>query len=275
MGVLLLVVTRRAALVIEVHDAPGSGRHGKWTDRYEGWFARRRVATAVCHSSSVQRDVLREWRLAAAQVVTFPLAVDVEWFASAGARRDAARAAFGIASGSVVLLGVGRLVPSKGFDRAVRVLPVLDPSAVVLLVGEGPEREGLARLAADAGVSERVIITGALDRDALLDAYAAADILISPSSYEGFGLAVVEAMAAGIPTVVDAVGGTLDTVVDGETGRSLPVGDDAAFRDALAELVSDSAMRARMGKAAQVRAESLYTRSRFAAAFTDLYERLR
>jgi glycosyltransferase involved in cell wall biosynthesis len=186
--------------------------------------------------------------------------------------RHAARRALGVDDGTVVLLGVGRVVASKQFHRVVAALP--GAGAVFLLIGDGPELERISTLARSLGLEDRVRIVGPRYGDDLAAAYAAADVLVSPSAYEGFGLTLVEGMAAGLAVVADAVGGVTDIVVDGETGLLLPPGDDDALRTALADLVADPDLRARMGAAGRRRAQSHFTPESFAESFTAVYERL-
>ena len=185
-----------------------------------------------------------------------------------------ARARLGLDPDAFLVVGLGRLVPIKGFDLLVRALPALAaqiPSARVLLVGDGGERAALAAIAASLGVTERLRMTGEIfDVTAPL---AAADVLAVPSRNEGMGRVIVEAMALGIPVVATAVGGIPDVVTDGECGRLVAPDDVEALAAALLELGRDGALRAKLGEAAEARAESFSTavaRDKLLAVYADL-----
>jgi glycosyltransferase involved in cell wall biosynthesis len=210
----------------------------------------------------------------AEQYVTVPSGVPTaELRAAAPARREA-RARLGLDPAAFVVVGLGRLVPIKGFDLLVRALPAVVeqiPSARVLLVGEGAERPRLEALARSLGVAERLgMLGGVFDVTTRL---AAADVLAVPSRNEGMGRVIVEAMALGIPVVATAVGGTPDVVTDGESGRLVLPEDVVALAAALVELGRDETLRDKLGEAAQARAESFSSavaREKLLAVYTDL-----
>jgi glycosyltransferase involved in cell wall biosynthesis len=154
-------------------------------------------------------------------------------------------------------VGLGRLVPIKGFDLLVRALPAVAariPSARVLLVGDGAERRHLEAIAAALGVTERLRLTGELMD--VTTPLAAADVLAVPSRNEGMGRVIVEGMAIGIPVVATAVGGIPDVVTDGECGRLVEPNDIDALAAALIELGRDDALRRKLGEAGERRAEA-------------------
>jgi glycosyltransferase involved in cell wall biosynthesis len=152
-------------------------------------------------------------------------------------RRQAARAALGYASTDIVVLAVGRLVPLKCFDRIVRACAEQDHPAVRLqLLGAG-DASGLRALAAQLGFDGRLRIEATQDVSTY---YHAADIYMSASSTESFGMANLEALCAGVPAVCSAVGGVAEVVADG--GWLVP-GETPALTRALAALVGDAQLR--------------------------------
>ena len=193
----------------------------------------------------------------AAQYVAVPSGVPTAELRAAAPARHRARARLGLDPDAFVVVGLGRLVPIKGFDLLVRALPAVVaqiPSARVLLVGGGPERERLDALARSLGVAERLELTGeVVDVTTHL---AAADLLAVPSRNEGMGRVIGEEMALRIPVVAAAVGGIPDVVTDGECGRLVAPEDADALTAALVELGRDEALRRKLGEAAEVRAES-------------------
>jgi glycosyltransferase involved in cell wall biosynthesis len=174
--------------------------------------------------------------------------------------RTEARARLGLEPGELVVVGLGRLVPIKGFDLLVRALPSLIaqiPSARVLLVGDGAERARLDAIAKSLGVTARLRMTG--ETGDVTTYLAAADVVAVPSRNEGMGRVIVEAMALGLPVVATAVGGIPDVVTDGECGRLVAPEDVNALAAALIELGRDSGLRRKLGEAAEERAEAFST----------------
>lgn len=150
------------------------------------------------------------------------------------------------------LLCVASLRPEKGVERLIRVLaPLLQRSEVALrIVGDGSERPAIERAIARLDVGHAVELLGA-QRD-VLPALHAADVFVGAAMAEGFGIAVAEAAATGLPAVVFAVpGGLGEVIVDGTTGFLIPDGDEAQFRKAVDQLTTDAPLRTRMGLAAR------------------------
>src|SRR5919204_20259 len=128
--------------------------------------------------------------------------------------------------GALVVLCVCRLEPQKGVDLAVRALASV-ADAVLVVLGEGPERPRLEALARELGVEERVHLAGRVpDVAAWL---RRTTLLVHPVRWEGFGLAVLEAMLAGLPVVASRVSPLPELVADGETGVLVPPDDSDAL----------------------------------------------
>jgi len=273
MGFFIPLVARRRRYVVEVHDAPGSGRHGRVTDRVEGWWSRLVRAQVVCHSSSVALAIAERWGVPPARLTTVPLAVDPDQFDPMryGPDRARRRAELGLPADAIVLVVVGRLVPSKRFVLVVESLAQLDERVHLVVVGEGSERGALERRAAELGVADRVHFVGFLGE--LGPTVAAADMLVSASEYEGFGLTVAEGMMLGLPVVATAAGGVTDVVVDGETGVLVPVNDGERLTSELAALVADEPRRTALGKAGRSRAVEQFSPTALVRAFGELYRR--
>lgn len=159
------------------------------------------------------------------------------------------------------VLAVARLVPQKGLDLLIRAWGRLqdDPRLHdwrLVLVGDGPERQALAALAAREGVSERVHFEGFQPNPGRY--LARASVFVLPSRYEGMPNALLEAMAAALPVVVtDASPGPLEMVDPEVTGLVVPRENVEALAAALARLLADSELRQRLGTAAAERLHSL------------------
>jgi glycosyltransferase involved in cell wall biosynthesis len=211
------------------------------------------------------------------QFVTVPSGVPTATIRAAALPRAAARRELGLPLSAFVVAGLGRLVPVKGFDLLVAALPALRrdvPDAIVVLLGDGPERGALEARARALGVADRLRLVGA--RPEAWRVLAAADVLAAPSRNEGMGRALVEAMAVGVPVVGTAVGGIPEVVADGTCGRVVAGGDVGALAAALADLGRDPALVRKYGDAAAHRAERFSTAvadARMLALYADLLGR--
>jgi glycosyltransferase involved in cell wall biosynthesis len=190
-----------------------------------------------------------------ARIGLFANTVDVEALSARAdelaSRRASLRASFGVAEDDVLVLCAARLVPDKGIDVLVEALAELgQPGVVLLLAGDGPERDALERLARARGV--RALVAGSLAADRLAEAYAAADVFALLSRHEPWGVVVNEAAACGLPLVLsDRVGAAYDLLRPGENGALVPANDLAATVEALRPLVSSPEERVRAGRASR------------------------
>lgn len=171
-----------------------------------------------------------------------------------------------------VVLVVARLVPRKGVDTLIRAVGRL-PEARLIVVGDGPQRARLTRLA-DRCAAGRVRFAGAVDADELRAAYEAADVFALPCrdrrrglEVEGLGIVCLEAAATGLPVVVGRSGGAPETVEDEVTG--FVVDDLDALTARLRELLDDPALATRMGAAGRSRVESEFSVARSRAVLRD------
>jgi glycosyltransferase involved in cell wall biosynthesis len=174
-----------------------------------------------------------------------------------------------------VLVAVCRLTRQKGIDVAVRALPrVLErhPRALLLVLGEGPEWGELEKLATELGVHDAVALPGRVgDVGALL---RRGELLVHPVRWEGFGLALLEGMLAGLPVVASEVSSIPEIVVPGETGLLVPPDDPAALASALTRVLDDGGLSARLGAGGRVRALAEFSVEKMALRTIDVYERV-
>ena len=144
---------------------------------------------------------------------------------------------FDLPTGAPLLATVGALIPRKGQAWVLRAMQFL-PEARLLLVGDGPDRDGLEGLARREGVSDRVHFLGSLDHTLLPVVLSAADAMVLPSASEGLANAWVEALACGCPLVVSDAGGVRELLAAPEAGRVVPR-DPLAIAEAIRALLSD------------------------------------
>jgi len=156
-------------------------------------------------------------------------------------------------TGPLTLVALGRLSAEKGFDTLVRAFARVagsHPRWSLVIFGEGPERDRLAALATQLGVSGRVSLPGRTDHPEV--ELAAAHAFALPSRFEGFPNALLEAMACGLPAVAfDCRSGPRDIIVDGENGILVADGDADAFSAALARVMTSAPERRRLGRNAR------------------------
>ncbi len=214
--------------------------------------------------------VLQPWR---DRVTVVPYGIDVARFEADDGQRAAARRRYRPAGAKGVVAFVGRLRYYKGLHVLIDALADA-PGVAALVVGDGPEGAALRAQAMARGVAERVHWLGDVADADLPDILAAADAFCLPATArsEAFGIAMVEAMAAGRPVVSTELGtGTSWVNRDGETGLVVPPGDPAALAAAIRRLVDDGALRARLGAAAQQRARAAFSRPAMVAAIEAVY----
>ncbi|MFI7605057.1 glycosyltransferase family 4 protein [Micromonospora sp. NPDC049366] len=209
---------------------------------YLGEYTRTRLARAV--------DGLTELRRLApgVDVETYHPAVDGE----------PVRERLGL-TGRPVVVCVSRLVPRKGQDMLIRALPEIRrrvPDAALLIVGGGPYRTALEKLARDTGVEPDVVFTGSVPHDDLPAHYAAGDVYAMPCrtrnrglDVEGLGIVYLEASATGLPVVAGDSGGAPDAVREGETGYVVGGRDVAQLADRVSRLLADRDLARQFGAA--------------------------
>jgi len=185
------------------------------------------------------------------------------------------RDSLGIPDDVPVVGTVGRLIDRKGHDELldawVRVREER-PDAHLLVVGDGPERAALAAKADRLAVGDSVHFAGL--RDDVPDLLAVMDVFVFPSHYEGLPGALLEAMAAGLPSVATPVDGNGELIEAYESGLFFDVGDDAAMARALVLLLDRPDFAAEMGDAARRRARESFDRETMVRNFAAVYERL-
>jgi glycosyltransferase involved in cell wall biosynthesis len=158
-----------------------------------------RAAASVIALSRSEADLVTE-RVRGVRPVVVPSGIDVGWLQAAEAKEKAAP----------VVLFVGRLTAYKGAVRIVEALPLFGDAKLVV-IGSGPEAATIRRLAESTGLREKVQLLGAVDDDELARWYATADIVVSLSSSESFGIVVLEGLAAGARVVASDIPAHRDT----------------------------------------------------------------
>jgi hypothetical protein len=181
------------------------------------------------------------------------------------------RAQLGGSETRPLVLTPARLNAQKGHDALLEAIAEV-PEALFLLAGDGPDRERLEARTVELGVAERVRFLGR--RPDVPQLLAACDVFALPSLYEGSSLAVLEAMAAGIPIVSSAIGGTEELIEDGRSGLLVPPGDAPALAAAMRRLLEDPQLREDFAGRARERVDAGLRREQNAERVAEVYREL-
>jgi glycosyltransferase involved in cell wall biosynthesis len=185
------------------------------------------------------------------------------------------RAELGIPEDDFLVGNVGRLAPQKGQRHLIAAMPLLlerVPRAHAVIAGSGDLEDYLRDLALEVGVADRVHVLGPRrDVPALMHAI---DVFAMPSIWEGFGLVLLEAMAAGRPIVASRVATIPEVVVDGETGLLVPPGDPVVLAEALGTLAKDRSQALRLGEGGRERVRAQFSLEKMVGDTELLYREL-
>lgn len=237
----------------DVNDLCGTNSKLKWLRRLHSPL----VTDYVTVSRDLQRYLVEQVGIAPRRIRQIYNGVDTERF-SLAVDKSAVRATLdaGLSDESVVIGTVGRIEPVKdhaglvdAFAKLIRARPALADRARLAIIGDGALRDSLLTAAEDAGISELCWLPG--HRDDISALLRSLDVFVQPSLAEGISNTVLEAMASGLPVVATRVGGNVELVHDGETGRLVPSGDPNALAAALGDYLADPVMRAQHGATAR------------------------
>jgi glycosyltransferase involved in cell wall biosynthesis len=230
---------------------------------------RRRVQTFVAISQEIDAEFAAVG-IPPERRVLIPNGVDTQRFAPlSDSDKQALRAALGLPEAPVIVYA-GRLAVEKRLDQLIAIWPTiraLYPQALLLLLGTGDQEHALKR-AAGAGVR----FTGTIDN--LVPYFQAADLFVLPSMAEGLSMALLEAMATGLPVLVTAVGGAPDVIDHGQHGWLIPPDTPTALQHAMVTLLGDPVLRRRLGRQGRARIQGDYALPVVARRLYALYTRL-
>jgi glycosyltransferase involved in cell wall biosynthesis len=184
------------------------------------------------------------------------------------------RKKYNIEEDETVLVSVGRLVARKGLQQLIDIFSKLGNERVrLVIIGSGPEEPALRNIVNERNISHRVIFSGQVDEQEKLELLDIADIYVSTSQHEGFGLVFLEGMAAGLPVVCYDHGGQTDFLEDGATGFVIKLNDTEQFRAGLVRLIEDAQLRDRMSAECLRSVEEYYIEN-CAQKYEDLFMRV-
>jgi glycosyltransferase involved in cell wall biosynthesis len=230
-------------------------------------FAYPRADAVVALSEGVRQELIEDYALPAVSVVTIHNPVEFDALVAAAKNAPAPP----VEKVGLWIMGVGRLIRQKGFDRLIAAVAQLKrPDVRLVLVGEGPERDKLTAQARGLGV---MLLMPGFVREPL-QWLAHADAFVLSSRWEGFGHVIVEAMAAGAPVVAfDCPHGPRDIISNRVNGLLVPDGDESALTKAMAELLDDRCLARRLSETAAKDA-ARFSSARIAEQYLKLFSGL-
>lgn len=259
-----------------------SSRHNE--DPFRASWPLRPILQALWHvtdagiaiSAAMARFCIEQENAPASKLVTIPYGMDHdESKIDKKSARARLRSALHLADDAVLIGMISRLIEQKGVSFGVRAFAQIAdqfPQAHLIIAGDGDLRGALESEATGLGIHAQTHFLGW--RNDVPDLMAALDIFLMPSLWEGFGLTLLEAMAAALPVIGTRIGAIPEVVLDGETGVLVPKEDVNGIAHALGLLLQDSPLRHHMGMMGQDRLETKFSTRRMVDETLALYERL-
>jgi phosphatidylinositol alpha-1,6-mannosyltransferase len=273
-----LVSRGRVPLVVSLH---GSDMAVAERSRAPRRAARWTFARAAAVTAPSQDLLVRAGRLGAEGLELVPYGADVDALSATAEQAAGARLRLGLDRDAVVVMGIGRLIPVKGFDVLVEAhaLAIAKRGDVrLVLVGDGDQREALQSRVAALGVAQSVVFVGSAAHHEIPALLGSADIVAVPSIrsggyVDGLPNVALEAMAAAKPLVASRVGGLPDLVRPGENGLLVDERDPRQLADAVLRLAGEPELRERLGRAAREEIRTARTWDSVASRVVEVYER--
>jgi len=232
------------------------------------------VDVVISVSENVARFVAEEIKIPREKIYIIPNGVDITKFNHLPPQ-IISRQMNKIQSEGLIIGAIGRPRPVKGYKFLLEAFQEISKEysqSFLVFVGNGPYRNDLIKFSSNLCISDRVVFLN--DHKNIPELLSAFDIVVSSSLHEGMSNVILEGMAAGLPVVATAVGGTPEVVIDGETGFLVPPGDPDALAEAINKLLNDPVLRKRFGQAGRKRVEKCFTIEETVRKTEDLYLRL-
>ena len=262
----------RLARAAVVHTKHGNNPKGG-TRLIAGNLAARCVDAFVAVSPETAAFARKRSEVDERRLLVIPNGIALDRFHPAAEARDRVRRELAIDPAAWVVGSVGRIAVEKNQALLVRAMaPLLGPLVRLVIAGDGPLLPAVTQLVADLGVTAFVHLLGA--RRDVPDVLNALDTFVLSSDTEGLPLVVLEAMATGLPVLSTRVGGVPTVIDEGETGFLVPIGDEAALRDRVAQLRRDPTASRGCGDRARAAAIARFSAARMQRDYLDLYSRV-
>jgi glycosyltransferase involved in cell wall biosynthesis len=229
----------------------------------------------IAVSDNVKQDLMLYHIAPPGKIAVIPLGLDLDSLLKVGRHNGKFRAEVGVPPSHKLVAIVGRVVRVKNLELAVETAAKVVPRAPAThfaIVGDGEERPRIERLIRERGLRDHVTMLGW--RRELEEIYSDCDIALNTSLNEGTPVALIEAMAAGLPTVATNVGGTANVVVHDTTGLLCPSGDSEALSEALVRLLQDEKRALEMGRLGRERVRQRFSKERLIDDLDQFYRHL-
>jgi len=271
-GALAGMFVKTPVVLSHVHGLDRTRNKGR---RLLNFFLFKRIHRIIAIANKVKEDILMDnWRLSAEKVHVLENSVDYGRFSNLSTSRLEARKILGLSAHALVFGTVGRLAPTKGQSYLIKAFAEVKqelPESVLLLAGAGRLEDTLKAEASRTGFGKSIHFLGR--RTDIPQILKALDVFVLPSVAEGFGLALAEAMAAGVPCIATQVGGIPEILPNRDVGRLVPARDSSALATAMIDLVNTPAgqLRQLAGNASD-RVREFYSHEVVMEKLVTLYE---
>ena len=257
-GILGRLAAHDARVPLIVHTI-----HGMSFNRTQPWIVRKafawaeRLAARRSHAIVTVADAMIEQSVAAgigqrARMLTIYSGMEVGQFTPSAQARATIRQQWGVRDDDIVVGTVARLFRRKGYEQLIPIMAAAvqrEPRLRFVWIGNGAQRAEYETELARLGLRERTILVGLIPPADVPHVLAGCDVLAHTSQWEGLPRAVVQALLMQVPAVAFDIDGTPEVILDGQTGRLVPLNDLNAFVASLCELAADAELRGRMGRA--------------------------
>lgn len=170
----------------------------------------------------------------------------------------------------LLIVTIGRLIPLKGINKLIQLLPELRQDISLVVMGDGPERRNLELISSTIGVKERVIFTGNINKQEVTNYLKLSDLFVLYSDGEFSPFVILEAMACGLPVVASKIGGLAEFIEDGKDGILVRPKDMDGLKDAILKVLQDDVLRLRLISNAYAKV-SPYTLKKVTEETLDLF----
>lgn len=225
-------------------------------------------ASKICPVSSyTESRIKEEYKIDDEKITVINNPVDTKKFSPKGMKMGLPK----------YILTVSRLDKRKDIPTLLRAFSDVlksNPSLKLIIVGDGPEKSNLIKLAHESGLSGNVEFCGFVDDERMSDYYRSAELFVLSSLQEGFGIVLAEALACGTPVVSTACGGVGDIIEHGKTGLLAKKGDHRDLSEKISEILDSKNFRNRIAKDGMKFVRSKFSYEKIGGQFLDLYERI-
>ena len=268
-GRVAAIIARVPCIIASVHNVYTRDRkvHRRLFNKMLGKYTDKVVAV----SDAVKKDIVYFDGIPEEKVKVIYNGIEKQLFVDK--KRDEMRSALGIPFGSTVVGTTGRIKEQKGQKYLIEAVSILSreyPSIRLLIIGDGPLMEEMKQYADLLNVNGNVIFLGT--RRDVPDLLSAIDIFVLPSVWEGLGIALLEAMAAGKPVIASSIGPFREIIDTKDVGLLVPIGDSRKLATSIEELLKNYTVMEKMGRAARERAISVFSIESTVSDYTHLYE---